>query len=304
MKKILSSAIAVILTAASTMPFFSNAEDNIPLFYIRAETSENYSIADDGAIVINRETAAKGITLKAGVYIQDETDLVWNAAPKWKCANSAISLEKAYNPIPEDDSPLLPYAYAETDSKGNIIRGVNTSDLYINRKYNVISYTCRHATTNGTAFKKYGAASDEYPLITFDMAVDKNVPYGEYDVYFLTEPEDYEEQQVSSVALKINGSTIYTPRTEGIKIRIEGSNLGDINNDGLIDSSDASEALIEYARIMTKLDSGLNELQTEAADVNFDGAVDSSDAADILKYYAYTRTTSEEIKSLREYFGR
>lgn len=304
MKKILSSVTAVILTAVSAMPMFSNAEDSIPLFYMRPEACEDVVIKDDGTIVISRKVAAKGITLKAGVYIQDETELVWNAAPKWKCASRAISLEKAYNPIPLDDSPLLPYAYAETDSKGNIVRGSNTSDLFINRKYNVISYTCRHMTTNGTAFKKYGATSDEYPLITFDMVVDKNVPYGEYDVYFLTEPEDEEEQQVCSVALKINGSTIYTPRTEGLKIRVEGSNLGDINNDGLIDSSDASEALIEYARIMTHLGTGLDALQAEAADVNLDGAIDSSDAADILVYYAYTCTTADEIKSFREYFGR
>ena len=253
MKKFLSSVSAVILTAISAIPMFSNAEDNIPLFYMKPEACENVVFEEDGTIVISRETAAKGITLKAGVYIQDETELVWNAAPKWKCANRAISLEKAYNPIPLDDSPLLPYAYAETDSAGNIVRGTNTADLFINRNYNVISYTCRHATTNGTAFKNYGDTSDEYPLITFDMVIDKNVPYGEYDVYFLTEPEDDEEQQVSSVALKINGSTIYTPRTEGLKIRVEGSNLGDINNDGLIDSSDASEALIEYSKVMIHL---------------------------------------------------
>ncbi len=304
MKKILSSVTAVILTASSAMPLFSNAEDQIPLFYMKPEANENVIIEEDGTIVISRDSAAKGITLKAGVYIQDETDLVWNAAPKWKCANQAISLEKAYDPIPKDNSPLLPYAYAETDSEGNIVRGANTSDLSISTKYNVINFTCRHATTDGTAFKKYGATSDEYPLIMFDMVIDKNVPYGEYDVYFLTKPEDYEDQQISSVALKRNGSTIYTPRTEGLKVRVEGSNLGDINNDGLIDSLDASEALIEYSRIMTNLGTGLDALQAEAADVNFDGAVDSSDAADILIYYAYTRTTSGEIKGLREYFGR
>lgn len=304
MKKILSSVTAVILTAVSAMPIFSNAEDNIPLFYMKPEACEDVVFEEDGTIVISRETAAKGITLKAGVYIQDETDLVWYAAPKWKCANYAISLEKAYNPIPLDDSPLLPYAYAETDSSGNIARGANQSELRIEKTYNVINYACRHATTNGTAFKNYGATSDEYPLITFDMVVDKNAPYGEYDVYFLTEPEDYEGQQVSSVALKVNGSTIYTPRTEGLKIRVEGSNLGDINNDGLIDSSDASAALLEYSRIMTNLGTGLDALQREAADVNLDGSIDSSDAADILRYYAYTRTTAEEIQSFREYFNR
>ena len=58
---------------------------------------------------------------------------------------------------------------------------------------------------------------------------------------------------------------------------------GDANGDGLIDASDASEVLLEYARIATGAEPVLSKY---VADVNGDGRVDSSDATLILAYYA------------------
>lgn len=58
--------------------------------------------------------------------------------------------------------------------------------------------------------------------------------------------------------------------------------LGDVNNDGLIDSSDASDVLFEYARLST---GGDPVIPTIIADVNSDGRVNSSDATLILAYY-------------------
>ncbi len=65
---------------------------------------------------------------------------------------------------------------------------------------------------------------------------------------------------------------------------------GDTNGDGLIDASDASEVLFEYARIATGKEPTLSKT---AADVNGDGRVDSSDATLILAYYADNAVGSE-----------
>ena len=62
--------------------------------------------------------------------------------------------------------------------------------------------------------------------------------------------------------------------------------LGDVNQDGRVDSSDASTVLIEYALIQTGVDSWLTDEQKVAADVNKDGIVDATDASRILVYYA------------------
>jgi len=60
--------------------------------------------------------------------------------------------------------------------------------------------------------------------------------------------------------------------------------LGDINGDGTIDSTDASEILTEYAATQTGAEPSLDK---SIADVNADGFVDSTDAASILSYYAF-----------------
>jgi hypothetical protein len=68
---------------------------------------------------------------------------------------------------------------------------------------------------------------------------------------------------------------------------------GDINGDGMIDSSDASLVLAEYAKIQTGEDETFTKEQNIAADVNKDGVIDSSDASKILSYYAMVSTGKE-----------
>ena len=71
-------------------------------------------------------------------------------------------------------------------------------------------------------------------------------------------------------------------------------NLGDINNDSLVDAVDASMVLTEYALIST---SGIGEFtdnQKKSADLNNDGIMDSVDASLILAYYAYISTDGSD----------
>ena len=60
---------------------------------------------------------------------------------------------------------------------------------------------------------------------------------------------------------------------------------GDVNGDSVIDGSDATLALKEYASLGQGV-STLTAAQTAAADVNGSGNVDGSDATMILRYYA------------------
>lgn len=69
--------------------------------------------------------------------------------------------------------------------------------------------------------------------------------------------------------------------------------LGDVNGDSTVDSSDASLVLAEYARIQTGGAGEFTESQLKSADVNNDDVVDSSDASKILAYYAMISTGKE-----------
>ncbi|MBP0972923.1 MAG: leucine-rich repeat protein [Oscillospiraceae bacterium] len=62
--------------------------------------------------------------------------------------------------------------------------------------------------------------------------------------------------------------------------------LGDLDNDGIVNASDAAKVLIAAAAMGAGEASGLTDAQMTAADVNGDGTVNASDAAIILIYAA------------------
>ena len=66
--------------------------------------------------------------------------------------------------------------------------------------------------------------------------------------------------------------------------------LGDINNDGSIDSIDATLILSDYADLAVGKATSFNAEQAKAADVNGDGKYDSIDASLILAYYSHIQT--------------
>ena len=86
------------------------------------------------------------------------------------------------------------------------------------------------------------------------------------------------------VATSVLLTPITTARAESL--------CGDVNKDGVVDSSDASIVLDMYAKSSTG-SAYLDEEKLKAADVNGDGAVDSSDASRILELYAINSTGGE-----------
>lgn len=67
-------------------------------------------------------------------------------------------------------------------------------------------------------------------------------------------------------------------------------NLGDINEDGNIDSVDASMVLTIYANLAASKSYKATEQMKKLSDVNMDNKIDALDASYILKYYAISST--------------
>lgn len=86
---------------------------------------------------------------------------------------------------------------------------------------------------------------------------------------------------------------------KNIVLHFGGYQTGDLNNDGLVDSVDASVILAEYALISTNSDGTFSDSQKLAGDVNKDNIIDSVDSSMIQSYYAELSTggnPSWEIK--------
>ena len=62
--------------------------------------------------------------------------------------------------------------------------------------------------------------------------------------------------------------------------------LGDVNEDGNINSADASKVLSQYASMAASQNATVSDKMLKLSDVNMDGQLDSHDASLILKYYA------------------
>lgn len=106
--------------------------------------------------------------------------------------------------------------------------------------------------------------------------------------------------EYGTVEINSTGKVIFTALSENnneysIELIIVDTNctIGDVNEDGSVDSSDASLVLAEYAKIQTGGAGEFNDIQKKSADVNNDSVVDSSDASKILAYYAMISTGKE-----------
>lgn len=71
--------------------------------------------------------------------------------------------------------------------------------------------------------------------------------------------------------------------------------LGDVNDDGSINSTDASQVLATYAKMAATKGFAPDEKLLKHSDVNMDGKLDARDASHILKYYAVASTAAEAI---------
>ena len=83
--------------------------------------------------------------------------------------------------------------------------------------------------------------------------------------------------------------------SDGLNIK-----FGDINNDGKIDTSDASQLLSVYS-IASTSGRKLSDVEMAVYDINADGIIDSSDAGFILKYYSLKSTN--KVDSFKDFIN-
>ncbi|MGN0630691.1 MAG: dockerin type I domain-containing protein [Ruminococcus sp.] len=107
------------------------------------------------------------------------------------------------------------------------------------------------------------------------------VPAGEYTLSFSGISEDYINP--GDVSITVEEKTGI--QTVEIILR-QAYSLGDVDNNGVIDTNDAALVLAEYARTAAGMESQFSEKQLSAADINNNGNADTSDAAKILDYYS------------------
>ncbi len=134
--------------------------------------------------------------------------------------------------------------------------------------------------------KKTGMSSDEYSDSKLTVPDVDNNPSSEIRyVYHVKAVSDSSEENFSAAKKSVKDGITYIEKDIALYPG-EKFTKGDVNSDGIIDSSDASLVLKNYADISTGHADSFTGSQKSSADVNEDGTTDSSDASKILKYYA------------------
>lgn len=320
-KEITALCTSLICSLALVSSFTASAEDScIPTFYFKLNSNNAETVSED-IIMINPEQLDAGdITLNLSVYIDDESKSICSISPKWKIKEKEyISLENLINPELKSDTSttytnkldqtfttdMTPFPYAKITAAGAMqfsggIIAYNLDpdsgivyDYYDSDPYNVMFLTCHRGYK---ALDVLGATTDEYAYATFDAVINEDTPEGVYELYFLTEAEDYKDQQVTMGSYFV-GTKPYTcqPILKSMKIVVGDYDtlnfkLGDVNFDGDINAIDASLVLSAYASDAIGNGTGLDKLKTKAADVDENSVVNAIDASKILGYYAYTST--------------
>lgn len=293
MNKIPVFMTAAVLAMSAVTPFCASAdsaEDYVPVMYFSVEDNDKISVLPNGTVYINTKDLTEENKIRVNVYIRDDSKSCWTVAPKIKSADVCIKFtEDAIDPAEVgENSPYDSSSYTLYNS--------------IDKECNTINMSFTTVMSGGERLPLNSDATDDYPLAYFNASVDSDVSSGKYRIYFLTDDEDYKGQHITSVSLLDDegNSVTVTPEVKEQKIVVSDRMFGDVNNDGLVDTVDATAILMEYARISAQKDSEFETGQTISADINDDGLVDTVDAAGILGYYAYISAQNENIE-LAEY---
>lgn len=166
-----------------------------------------------------------------------------------------------YNPMCEIGSSVILNSYIQENSRANSV------------------YTGKIKGYNGSTAQAYAEANG----ITFESLGESPIP--------LTTTS-------ATVTTAASASTEPVTTTETTPIDYD---LGDVNEDGVVDAKDASTILVAYAKASTGSEDGLTEQQRSVSDVDNDVKVDAKDASSILAYYAMASTASGDVPSLKEY---
>ncbi len=114
-----------------------------------------------------------------------------------------------------------------------------------------------------------------------------HVPTGEYTIEFTEVPEGY----FMPSPIKINVAESKQVQKFDIALKpMSAIKMGDANGNGIVDASDASMILGEYANISTGKANTFTESQFEVADVNNDNIINSVDASKVLGIYSSAST--------------
>ncbi len=294
MKK-LSFAVSTVLAASMlAVPFSDAAVDDSsyqPSLYFKPIETDEAQVLKNGTVYVNSGLfTGENNSFNAEVYIDDEQKSAGHIIVKWKCDSEFIALDNLQDPITLcGNSPYSDF------KKSNI---AVTAHPELNKHF--VSYSLG---MNTEPFKLTSEKSDDYPLAGFSAVVNNDTPAGRYAVEFMSGESGAQCEILYKYGREDGAYKEFLPAgdyAKPMKINVSDRMLGDIDNDGMITGSDATQILVAYTKLSSNGESGFTPEQEIAADIDADGIINGSDATLLLNYY--TAISSNCKLSVYDYF--
>lgn len=294
MKKILFAVSTVLAASILAVPFSDAAVDDSsyqPSLYFKPIETDEAQVLKNGTVYVNSGlfTGANN-SFNAEVYIDDEQKSAGHIIVKWKCDSEFIALDNLQDPITLcGNSPYSDF------KKSNIAL---TAHPELNKHF--VSYSLG---MNTEPFKLTSENSDDYPLAGFSAVVNNDTPAGRYAVEFMSGESGAQCEILYKYGREDGAYKEFLPAgdyAKPMKINVSDRMLGDIDNDGMITGSDATQILVAYTKLSSNGESGFTPEQEIAADIDADGIINGSDATLLLNYY--TAISSNCKLSVYDYF--
>lgn len=294
MKKLTFAVSAVLAASMLVVPFSDAAVDDSgyqPSLYFKPIETDEAQVLKNGTVYVNSGLfTGENNAFNAEVYIDDDQKFAGHIIVKWKCDSEFIALDNLQDPITLcGNSPYSDF------KKSNI---AVTAHPELNKHF--VSYSLG---MNTEPFKLTSENSDDYPLAGFSAVVNNDTPAGRYAVEFMSGESGAQCEILYKYGREDGAYKEFLPAgdyAKPMKINVSDRMLGDIDNDGMITGSDATQILVAYTKLSSNGESGFTPEQEIAADIDADGIINGSDATLLLNYY--TAISSNCKLSVYDYF--
>lgn len=289
--------------------------NNDYLIDVVSETGDNMYNAGDGNDIVQVNRFYEGEDALSGSEISNNEYALWNPTTNYCLVYDnpeSYSINMDYEKVSYFGSAENA-TYSEFSPEGMyIIEGDNINydiSIITEDDYCVTDWYTMSVTGNNTDAISYYLYDKGY-ILRADSLINITIKAENDEVSpSLTFSTDATEVFIYEIDINTIGVSIDSDDNGSFETLIAQSSnpaqqcdLGDVNGDESVDSSDASSVLEAYALSSTGKDISLTAEQKNAADVNKDGSIDSSDASTILAYYSYIQTggtgTLEEFLKL------
>lgn len=236
-----------------------------------SEAAEKISVSSDEVKALYENLTSEKIDIEDG--IEEIYETVKTANP-----NARIVVQNIYNPLDINVQKLtVKLSTMKVTLESDVLKEINEVIADLDGAY-VADISTKFS--GNADFYTNCENLDAMPVQAGHIAIAAEI----FDILGIKDKSDSMSDAIDNLPDDTK-KTYIKDHTDDFKktINYSTSQIGDVNNDGAVDSKDAVRILVYYANTLAGKE---DTIDSTASDLNFDGSCDSNDAVLVLRFYA------------------